>query len=251
MPAMLKRLFSGPRRTFLTPPDSCIYAIGDIHGRADLLAELYGLIRADRTQAARRVVVHVGDYVDRGDQSRAVIDLILSKPLPGYECVHLLGNHEQFMIDFLNNPAIGPVWFMNGGDATLASYRVALKGGDTTREGMMLRMQQDLREKLPPAHRAFLNTLKLTHREGDYLFVHAGIRPGVALAAQVPEDVLWIREEFLFSGANHGACVVHGHTICDEPEFKANRIGIDTGAFMSGRLTCLVLEDDRQRVLQT
>jgi len=250
MPAVLKRLFSGARRTFRAPPNSCIYAIGDIHGRADLLSEVYRRIRTDGSKAERRVVVHVGDYVDRGDQSRAVIDLILSKPLAGFQCVHLLGNHEQFMMDFLHNAAVGPVWFMNGGDATLASYRVALKGGDT-REAMMLRLQQDFREKLPPEHRTFLNTLKLMHREGDYLFVHAGIRPGAALEAQVPEDVLWIREEFLDSGTNHGACVVHGHTITDQPEFKKNRIGIDTGAFMSGRLTCLVLEGEDQRVLQT
>jgi len=247
---VLKRLFSSPRRTFRAPPNSCIYAIGDIHGRADLLAETYRRIREDDTKAERRVVVHVGDYVDRGDQSRGVIDLILSKPLPGYECVHLLGNHEQFMMDFLHNATVGPVWFVNGGDATLASYRVSLKGGDT-RESMMLRLQQDFREKLPKEHRAFLNALQLMHHEGDYLFVHAGIRPGVAIEAQVPEDVLWIREEFLDSGADHGACVVHGHTIYDQPDFKANRIGIDTGAFMTGKLTCLVLEEDNRRVLQT
>jgi serine/threonine protein phosphatase 1 len=247
---VLKRLFSGPRRTFRAPPNSCIYAIGDIHGRADLLHELYRRIREDQTKATRRVVVHVGDYVDRGDRSRAVIDLIMSRPLAGFECVNLRGNHEQLMLDFLDNAAVGTIWFTNGGDATLASYRVGLKGGGD-RDTIMLRLQQEFRDKLPPEHREFLNALQLMHREGEYLFVHAGIRPGVPLDAQTAEDVLWIREEFLHSDADHGACVVHGHTIADQPQFKSNRIGIDTGAFMTGRLTCLVLENDTQRVLQT
>jgi serine/threonine protein phosphatase 1 len=250
MPAVLKRLFYGPRRTFRAPPNSCIYAIGDIHGRADLLDALYRRIQADQTKAERRVVVHVGDYVDRGDRSRAVIDLIMSKPLAGFECASLRGNHEQLMLDFLDNAAVGTMWFANGGDATLASYRVGLKGGGD-RDTIMLRLQQEFRDKLPPEHREFLSALKLMHREGDYLFVHAGIRPGVPLDAQAAEDVLWIREEFLHSNADHGACVVHGHTISDQPQFKPNRIGIDTGAFMTGRLTCLVLENDTQRVLQT
>ena len=250
MRAVLKRLFSASRRTFRAPPNSCIYAIGDIHGRVDLLDALYRRIEADQTTAERRVVVHVGDYVDRGDRSRAVIDLIMSRPLAGFEWVTLRGNHEQLMLDFLDNPGVGTLWFTNGGDATLASYRVGLKGG-SDRDTVMLRLQQEFRDKLPPAHRDFLQSLKLMHWEGDYLFVHAGIRPGVPLYAQADQDMLWISEEFLDSGADHGACVVHGHTIREQPQFKSNRIGIDTGAFMTGRLTCLVLEDDTRRVLQT
>jgi serine/threonine protein phosphatase 1 len=247
---VLKRLFSSPRRPFYAPAGSCIYAIGDIHGRADLLAEIHRRIRADRTKAARRVVVHLGDYVDRGDASRAVIDMLLSDPVPGCQYVNLLGNHERFMLDFLDDAAIGPSWLMNGGEATLESYGVTYARGGT-RETAMFLLQQALREKLPPAHRRFLDSLKLSHREGDYLFVHAGIKPGAPLEAQTADSILWIRDEFLDSDADHGVCVVHGHTITDQPEVRPNRIGIDTGAFTTGRLTCLALEADTRRVLQT
>jgi serine/threonine protein phosphatase 1 len=255
---MLKRLFaSRPRpqaieRVTSVPPGSRVYAIGDIHGRADLLADLHGKLKDDARQGRieRRCVVYLGDYVDRGLQSREVIDLLLDAPLEGFESVHLMGNHEEFMLRFLEEPKAGPGWFMNGGGATLYSYgvRMPARGTDLTR---ISHLGEQLRGNLPERHLAFLTRLKRWHIEGDYYFVHAGIRPGVPLEEQRDEDILWIREPFLDDQSDHGKMVVHGHTITPEPELRPNRIGIDTGAYATGVLTCLVLEGSERRFLQT
>ena len=235
------------------PMATRVYAIGDIHGRADLVARLHESIRrdsADLPAACRKVVVYIGDYIDRGIESRQVIDLLLDEPLEGFESVHLLGNHEKAMMDFLDDIAIGLDWMSFGGDATLFSYGVGMgKAGNA--EARLAQIQADLRERLPKRHAEFLASLRLMHTEGDYCFVHAGIRPGVALDRQTVNDLLWIREEFLHSPAAHGKIVVHGHSITPSPQVRPNRIGIDTGAFATGRLTCLVLEGDTRRFLQT
>lgn len=248
-PSEAERDRPSPRRAV---PDDCrVYAIGDIHGRLDLLRGLEDLIRDDAATApeARKVVVYLGDYVDRGPESRGVIEHLLSQPLAGFARVHLIGNHESMMLGFLRDVTAGPGWLWNGGDATLASYGVAPPNAWTDRD-QLAAAQDGLSAALPPAHRGFLDRLVLSHREGDYLFVHAGIRPGVALAAQDPHDLIWIREEFLLSAADHGAVVVHGHTITGEPQLRDNRIGIDTGAYRSGRLTALALTGDQLRVIQ-
>ncbi len=228
------------------PDDTIVYAIGDIHGRGDLLAELHRLIEIDARArpVERRVIVHLGDYVDRGPDSRGVLDRLIGAPLAGFQSVHLKGNHEDLLLRFLDGGA-GGIWLMNDGDATLRSYGVAADDVDPGKA------QRAFGKRLPPAHRAFLEGLALEHREGDYLFVHAGIRPGVPLDRQAPADLLWIREPFLGWTGDHGAVVVHGHTPVPEPEMRANRIGIDTGAFYSGRLTCLVLEGGGRRFLST
>jgi serine/threonine protein phosphatase 1 len=234
-------------------PDGCVvYAIGDVHGRADLLDALHGAIVADAaTRAAtRRVLVWLGDYVDRGPDSRGVIDRLLAPPT-GFETVALLGNHEQFMLDFLEDPSMGPHWMMNGGAETLTSYGIALMDGCYFRADRWEALSRALRDALPVPHRRLLDRLRPSHREGDYLFVHAGIRPGTPLDEQALDDLLWIRGEFLFSEADHGAIVVHGHTISDEPQIRPNRIGIDTGSFFSDHLTALALEGDRRFMLQT
>jgi serine/threonine protein phosphatase 1 len=233
------------------PAGTRVYAIGDVHGRADLLAEMHGLIRADADGAtsSRRLIVYLGDYVDRGHDSAGVIEALLAGPEPGFEAVHLIGNHEQAMLDFLDDVAIGPMWLYNGGGATLASYGVRAPHVASPRE--LEPVRRLLLERLPARHRAFLAGLRLWHAEGDYLFVHAGVRPGVALEAQSREDLLWIREEFLYSNRDFGHIVVHGHTIFDQPQLRPNRIGIDTGAFHTGTLTCLVLEGADRRFLQT
>ncbi len=233
------------------PPGARIYAIGDIHGRSDLLDRMHGMIRADSADRpeAEKIVVYLGDYVDRGDDSRGVIDRLIAHPLQGFRAVALRGNHEAFLLRFLEDPEVGPAWVSNGGDATLYSYgvdwRQALGDGD------LAALSRALGAALPPDHLAFLQNLALSDVEGDYLFVHAGIRPGVELEAQSPDDMMWIRGEFLDSGLDHGRVVVHGHTITEEPELRANRIGIDTGAFASGKLTCLVLDGATRRILQT
>ena len=239
-------------RSHLAPAGTRIYAIGDIHGRCDLLRELHRAIGADvqGCAAQRRVMVYVGDYIDRGADSKSVIELILSRPLAGFETVCLAGNHEAMMLAFLDDVAVAAQWFSNGGSETLSSYGIdpsaALRGGGGAAE-----MQRDLARDLPAAHLAFLQGLLPYHVEGDYIFVHAGILPGRPLAEQAHADLIWIREEFLFSDADHGGCVVHGHTQVREAEIHPNRIAIDTGAYRSGRLTCVVLDGDGQRFLHT
>jgi len=235
------------------PDGTRVYAVGDIHGRRDLLdlllADISADFRADPT--ARGVIVFLGDYVDRGPDVRGVLERLMAGPPAGMEAVCLKGNHEDFMMRFLDEKGFGEGWLMNGGGATLASY------GATESDDMFdaLWHLEDTRRKfadsLPAEHRTFLEGLQLRHREGDYIFVHAGLRPGVPLDAQSADDMMWIRDDFLYSEADFGAIVVHGHTPRPEPVFRENRIGIDTMAYRSGRLTCLVLEGDRRRLIDT
>jgi serine/threonine protein phosphatase 1 len=231
------------------PAGTRVYAIGDIHGRLDLLRQLNRQIVDDAAidPVPRNVVVYLGDFVDRGSESSGVIDCLLDEALPGFETVHLRGNHEDSMLQFLGDILIGPAWLSYGGAQTLESYGITRPRSDRD----LIRAQGELRQVLPERHRAFLRRLKLTHVEGGYLFVHAGIRPGVPLERQAPQDMLWIRDEFLLSTTDFGKVVVHGHTITDEPDVQPNRIGIDTGAFATNRLTCLVLQGSEMRFLQT
>lgn len=229
-----------------------LYAIGDVHGRIDLLDRLYGLIRADAAKVppGRRKVVHLGDYVDRGQDSRGVIERVMQPSLPGFQSIAILGNHDLMMREFLEDPMEwGPGWLapVNGGDATLASYGV----GPPRIPGDFRRARDQLERALPPAHRAFLDGLAHYHEDGPYVFAHAGIKPGVALERQSLDDLLWIREEFLESDAAHGFTVVHGHTIVPAPTRRKNRIGIDTGAWKTGTLTAAVLSSGEPRFLST
>jgi serine/threonine protein phosphatase 1 len=234
------------------PSGTRVYAVGDIHGRVDLLRILNGLIHEDAyaRQAPRNVVVYLGDYVDRGEDSRGVIDLLLREPLPGFERVHLKGNHEEVMIRFLEDTALGQNWLAFGGMDTLASYGVRPPVPGCSRTELE-RAQRELALNLPRAHFEFLRDLPLTHEEGDYFFAHAGVRPGIKLDQQEAKDLLWIREEFLQSDENLGKVVVHGHSITEEPTVRRNRIGIDTGAFRSDRLTCFIAEGTEWSFLQT
>jgi serine/threonine protein phosphatase 1 len=236
-----------------TPPGTRIYAIGDIHGRLDLLVRLHELIAADANRAhqGRRVLVYIGDYIDRGPNSAGVIDLLLDRPVPGFEIVHLLGNHEDTLLQFPDDMTVGPSWLTYGGVQTLASYFVDVSQGSWRDERELRRLQGEIRRRVPRRHVEFLRNLPLTHVEGDYLFVHAGIRPGIPLARQERDDLLWIRDEFLHSREDHGKIVVHGHTITETPDQRPNRIGIDTGAFHTDRLTCAVLDGAGRAFLHT
>jgi serine/threonine protein phosphatase 1 len=254
---MITRFFGRARPQQLAvapevPPRSCVYAVGDIHGRVDLLQELHQLIQEDaaRRQVPRNVVVYLGDYIDRGAESPGVIDLLLDQPLRGFERIHLKGNHEDSLMRFLDDTSIGPSWLLYGGAETLQSYGIRPPRGASPSEDMM-RAQSELRLKLPERHRRFMAGLQLTHEEGDYLFAHAGVRPGVPLHEQIEQDLLWIRDEFLSSDAEFGKIVVHGHSITTRPDVQPNRIGIDTGAFASGTLTSLVLHGTELNFLQT
>jgi serine/threonine protein phosphatase 1 len=234
------------------PPGRRIYAVGDIHGRLDLLRELHQLIHEDayRRQAPHNVVIYLGDYIDRGKDSPGVIDFLLDHPLPSFQSIHLKGNHEDSLLRFLEDAGIGPAWTFYGGAETMTSYGVR-PPHPPLRAEELLRAQQSLARALPERHRRFMAGLALSHAEGDYFFVHAGVRPGVALEAQSEEDMLWIRDDFLLSAGDFGKIVVHGHTITERPDVQRNRIGIDTGAFASNRLTCLVLEGTDWSFLQT
>ncbi len=220
------------------PPGQRVYAIGDVHGCDDRLAALHADIAID--MAARPVadatLVHLGDYVDRGPASAAVLARIAGPPpAPGLKMVNLSGNHEDMMRAALAGeaPAVEH-WLINGGSATLACWGI---GPDVPPEGWAGR--------IPAATLATLAGLALTYRAGGYLFVHAGVRPGVKLDQQDKQDLLWIRQPFLTSDADFGAVVVHGHTPRPAPDVRRNRIGIDTGAVAGGLLTCVVLEMDR------
>ena len=236
-----------------TPTGTRIYAIGDIHGRLDLLLRLQALIAGDaaRSTAPRRVLVYIGDYIDRGPNSAGVLDLLLDRPLPGFEIVHLLGNHEDTLLQFPDDMSVGPSWLTYGGVQTLESYDIEVSPGSWRDERELRRLQGEVRRRVPRRHVEFMRNLPLTHLEGDYLFVHAGIRPGVPLERQERDDLLWIRDEFLRSSKDHGKIVVHGHTISEAPDVQPNRIGIDTGAFHTDRLTCVVLDGSASEFLQT
>jgi len=229
-----------------------VYCVGDIHGRADLLKALHRGIAADAAGASelRNVIVYVGDYIDRGMQSREVIDHLLQDPLPGFEKVYLKGNHDDSLLQFLRDADFGPTWFSYGGDATVLSYGVRMTPGKSGRDRFE-DMRQQLEANLPPAHLEFLQTLQMVYECGDYLFVHAGLRPGVGLQQQTAEDMMWIREDFLDSRHDFGKVVVHGHSVSEAPETRANRIGIDTGAYASDTLTCLILEGDDRHFIGT
>ncbi len=229
--------------------------MGDVHGRADLLEVLLGRIAADAGRHpgdTGRTLVFLGDYIDRGSSSRGVVERLLRDPLPGFATVTLLGNHEEALLDVLDGRSDGMDWLGFGGLETLLSYGVPLKGfPDTPQRAAELRA--GLASAVPESHVAFFRACTLHHTVGDYVFVHAGVRPGVALDRQHPADLLWIRDEFLRHRAPSlpGKVVVHGHTICDLPQDVGHRINVDTGAFVSGRLTCLVLRGERRQFLST
>ena len=232
-----------------TPPDMRIYAIGDVHGRDDLLQEISEQIEKDLASAPPQVLtVLLGDYVDRGPHSANVVERLAAGRFPT-QIKALRGNHELLFLQFLDNPAVLGDWRKVGGLETLHSYgvdiRQALRGKD-------LRCGASrTRQELPTTHRRFLEATELSATFGDYFFCHAGVRPDVPLESQSPEDLMWIRAEFLRSERPFGKTVVHGHTPVAEPEIKSNRINIDTGAFATSALTCLVLEGPRRRFLTT
>jgi serine/threonine protein phosphatase 1 len=225
------------------PDGICVYAVGDVHGRIDLLDRLLARIDADQAErpVARPIEVFLGDYVDRGQDSAGVIDRLISRG-GNHETVCLLGNHEDCLLEFFTNPGILTAWSQNGGLTTLLSY--GLKPSIQSSSEEQRDLSAALAATMPASHRQFLSELPLSFGCGDYFFVHAGVRPGVPLARQREEDLLWIREEFLRHEGAFEKVIVHGHTPVREPDVRANRINIDTGAYATGRLTCVRLEGD-------
>lgn len=242
----------GTRPAPSLPPGTRVYAIGDIHGHLSLLEQIHDLILEDaaRMPEARNVVVYLGDYVDRGPDPAGVIERLLAEPLRNFESIYLKGNHEDLLLQFLADVSVAPVWFPIGGSDTLESYGVAVPGF-VPEPSALAELQRSFQQKLPSRHLSFFEGLSLSHIEGGYAFVHAGVWPGVPLAQQRPEDLMWIRDEFLYSDEDFGYVVVHGHTPAEYPELQRNRINIDTGAFYTGRLTALVLHGENVAFLNT
>ena len=235
------------------PEGMRIYAIGDIHGRSDLLKQLQRRIRQDARATGdglEKIIVYLGDYIDRGLDSKGVIDLLLDAPLEGLRPVYLKGNHEDALLRFLEDRSIGPEWFSFGGDATAMSYGVRLPKGLASADRFE-HVWRELRGLIPKRHVKFLSRLQLMYQAGDYIFVHAGIRPEIPIEQQDPHDLMWIRDEFLDWQGESDKVVVHGHSVTGRPSSKNNRIGIDTGAFATNVLTCVVLERDTRRFLAT
>jgi serine/threonine protein phosphatase 1 len=227
------------------PPGHRAYAVGDVHGCLERLVAIHELIAEDL--ATRPVetatLVHLGDYVDRGPESAQVIEWLLAgPPVAASAIVNLMGNHEHLMLSAVasGETETAEIWMSNGGADSLLSWGVPRAAPQAEWAG-----------RIPVPHLLFLRDLATHLRIGPYLFVHAGIRPGVPLDQQTRHDMLWIREPFLSSKLDHGAVVVHGHTPRQEPMVRPNRIGIDTGAVMGGVLTCVVLEEDRLGFLRT
>jgi serine/threonine protein phosphatase 1 len=239
--AIMQQLSAASSRTVnaSAPADARIYAIGDIHGRADLLSEIMARIDDDirRRPIAHTVEVYLGDYVDRGPHSSTVLDLLAVR-LVANRAVCLRGNHEAVMEGFLQDPGILEHWAPLGGMQTLASYGVELRDDAETAADLHRRFL----DAFPREHELVMRCLRNEFSCGDFLFVHAGIRPDVPIERQNVNDLIWIRDEFLDSTRRHERFVVHGHTPVPHPDIRHNRINIDTGAWRTGTLTCIAIE---------
>jgi Calcineurin-like phosphoesterase. len=229
---------------------SRVYVIGDIHGRSDLLDRMVVQISRDleMNPVSGSVTITLGDYMDRGPDSRGVLERLARNPFPT-DFVALKGNHEALFEAFLHDPTVAEHWRHLGGLETLHSY--GLPVGDLMMNANYGQAATALQAAVPDEHFRFLASLKTSVIAGKYFLCHAGVRPGVALECQSVDDLLWIRDEFLKSTVNFGKIVVHGHTPTERPEVLPNRINIDTGAFATGRLTCAGRESSQPRFLMT
>jgi len=245
----LQRLSVGGRTPAL-PGGLRIYAFGDVHGRLDLLDEL--LTRAAQDISARPVAkpifVFLGDYIDRGPSSRETIDRLIVHGEEN-ECVFLKGNHEQVAIKCLSDRGLFDQWMRFGGVETLVSYGITPK--PLLDEQKIVRLQAAFHDALPQAHFRFFRHLRISFACGDFFFAHAGVRPKIELSRQKESDLLWIRDEFLSSNEDFGKIIIHGHTPGSRVQVAPNRINIDTGAFATGRLTCLMMEGSALSVIDT
>lgn len=236
------------RRSPRLPSGVRIYAIGDVHGRADLLDQVFSRIDAHLAAhpIVRPVEILIGDYIDRGPASREVIDLLIGRS-QSREMVCLKGNHETFIPEFLRNPASLEHWGMMGGRETLISY--GLLSPNNADAALQRELADALKSTLPRSHMEFFEGLPPSFSCGGFFFVHAGVKPGVSLKKQREDDLLWIREDFLLYEEDFGKIIVHGHTPVLKVDIRPNRINIDTGAYATGRLSCLVIQGDQYEPL--
>ncbi len=240
-----------PQKHAYVDKNTRVYAIGDVHGRLDLLEKLLDTIAEDsKTAHTRRVLVMLGDLVDRGPDSFGVFNKLANlhnqPPFDAFEIHFIKGNHEQLMQDFMDGGE-PDVWFGCGGMASLTSYNVPYLPDP---EDVTV-MRESLNQAMPDSHRRLLDSMQSMHREGGYAFVHAGVRPGIRIEDQNPDDLMWIRASFLDDQRDFGAIIVHGHSPVIVPDVLDNRIAIDTRAWCSGTLTAVVLEGTEQRFLST
>ena len=227
-----------------------IYAVGDVHGRADLLEKIFASIDADLDSrpAGTTIEVFLGDYIDRGPASSKVLDCLIDR-CRSHRALCLRGNHEDYMLEFLKDPTIFDEWGRYGGLETLMSYGLTPSLNIDPDE--RARLASALKRALPEGHHRFLASLRTTFTCGDFFFVHAGVRPGIPLKEQSKEDLLWIRGDFLTYEEQFEKVIIHGHTPVTIPDIHPNRINIDTGAFATGHLTCLVLEGQTYYFIRT
>lgn len=232
------------------PPGHSIYAVGDIHGRLDLLEDLSRKIM-DHAAGAPAEIIFLGDYIDRGPDSAGVVSFLLSRPFPPtMECVFLKGNHEATLLDFLSNPGAGSAWAQYGGSETLLSYGVRAPLGKLDEEGWA-RASAQLARQLPAGHLSFYQNLVLSAERGCYFFAHAGVDPGSPLDQQDEASLLWVRDAFLSDPRKLPRIIVHGHTPAAEPYADQRRIGLDTGAYQTGVLTAACLKAGEVSFLST
>jgi len=239
-----------------TPKNYRLYVIGDIHGRLDLLTRLLAMIEADASPHTHKTkrLIFLGDYIDRGLDSRGVIDRLMRSFENGLKPIFLRGNHEDCLLKFLKNDLrFTPIWLQYGGSAGIASYGVNpyLLAAGLKEADKLQHLRHELLDILPRSHRDFFENTVVSVTYGDYFFAHAGVRPAIPLAKQKPEDLMWIREDFLSYPKGMGKMIVHGHTIQPHPDVRPNRIGLDTGAYASGHLTCLVIDGTTRTFLST
>jgi len=254
---MISRLFAkrSPKsalRASRAPPDCIIWAVGDIHGRLDLADRLIQAIRADlySSKVERKVIVFLGDHIDRGPDSKGVLSQICNLAADPHLEVHCIrGNHEDRMEAFLLDPAVGPSWCEYGGRDTLSSYGVSPPAMRGDMDGWA-ETARSMAGALPPSHRQLLERQIWSVTIGDYFFCHAGVRPGVSLASQVPEDLMWIRQPFLDHPKPFEKVVVHGHTPTETIVSDARRISVDTGAYATNVLSAVRLEAETRILLQ-
>jgi len=238
-------------KTASIPKNTRIYAIGDIHGCADLLEILLDkIIRNDQKLQAieYKKLVFLGDYIDRGPASKKVIDILLHDLPKDYEAFFLKGNHEVMMIEALEERQAADYWLRNGGHETISSYQSARSS--TKEQASSEELMHLFKAKLPKEHLAFLKTLQLSFQLGDYFFVHAGVNPARSLDEQTEQDMLWIRDRFLFSEKDFGKVIIHGHTPGKDVDEADNQVGIDTAAVYGGCLTAMMLEGNKHQYLQ-
>lgn len=237
-----------------TPLGEAIYAVGDVHGQLPLLEKLLAKIEEDRNRLPsdiKPVIVFLGDYIDRGLQSKQVIDLLLSDRLKTFETVFIAGNHEDALLTFTSDPDFGARWAEFGGGETLFSYGVNPPRQSFSDPDAWTNTWRAFRSALPSQHLEFFSSLQPYHIRGDYIFVHAGLRPGVPVANQDPQDMMWIRDRFLKDKSTFSKLVVHGHTPTAQPELDHRRLGLDTGAYSTGVLTAARLLGSEIKIIST